>query len=74
MGETTARDAAWAAIITHLQDHDYVRTSDLDLDETQRRTALRVLRSMEDMGLVQRETPEAQTWYPTDRLAGVTTA
>lgn len=75
MSERTPRDVAWAAILNHLQEHDYVRTSDLDFDdEINRRTARRVLRSMEELELVYRESPSAKTWYPTHRLAGIVSA
>lgn len=71
MVETTPRDVAWRAVLEHLESHDSIKSTELDLEPEQQRTALRVLRSMDEMGLVYKETPAAQTWYPTDKLAGV---
>lgn len=73
MSERTSRDLAWRAVLEHLDQHGRVRSSELDLPDSQTRTAVRVLRSMEDMGLLERDSPDAHTWYPTDRLAGVCT-
>ncbi len=68
---TTARDEAWHAVLSHIDDNKSIKSTDLDLEDEKQRTALRVLRSMESMGLVTKESKQSQTWYPTDRLSGV---
>lgn len=60
----TLRDQLWDEILRTLCEVDSFRLSDLPFDGSQRYTARRVLRDMEDRGWLSREHERALDWHP----------
>jgi DNA-binding HxlR family transcriptional regulator len=58
----TTRDQAWNAILHQLIEKGEFKMSDLPFDDRQHHTVRRVLRYMEDEGIVERESPQHKIW------------
>lgn len=59
----TLRDKVWAQVLVRLLDHENIRKGDLDIDDSERATVQRVLQAMEDIGILERESPGGTTWH-----------
>ena len=58
----TLRDEVWNAVLKQLVKTASFRIGDLPFTESQRHTVRRVLRTMEEMGWLQRRDKRAATW------------
>lgn len=58
----TLRDDVWDEVLTTLTNRGAFKISDLPFQEKQRHTVRRVLREMEEMGWLRRESPQAAFW------------
>lgn len=58
----TLRDNVWNAVLKQLIRTGKFMISDLPFTEEQRHTVRRVLREMEDLGWLERESKKAATW------------
>lgn len=58
----TLRDEVWDEVLDQLLKTGKFKIGDLPFDESQRHTVRRVLREMEEMGWLERETPRAAYW------------
>lgn len=58
----TIRDEVWHEVLLQLMRTSKFRIGDLPFDESQRHTVRRVLREMEQMSWLSRETERAATW------------
>ena len=56
------RDEAWSAVLLELRRSGQFRISDLPFNDEQRHTVRRVLREMESLGWLARESKRAATW------------
>ncbi|OVE85103.1 MarR family transcriptional regulator [Natronolimnobius baerhuensis] len=69
MEEITPRDDAWdTALYTIAKEGSITSTEIARQTDISTKTANRVLKSMEAMGYVERETNRHHTFYPSDRL------
>ncbi|MCW8172748.1 hypothetical protein D8S78_12560 [Natrialba swarupiae] len=67
----TSRDTVWDAVLFHLAytDSTGFKRSDLDLpDNVSTNTEKRTLQSMRALGWLKKESEQAHTWQPSDRL------
>ena len=72
MTATTKRDQVWMIVIDAIQRHNPVQTDDItDNVDVSAKTARAVLGVAEDKDLLRRDSPRAQTWYPTIGPLGV---
>lgn len=58
----TLRDEVWDAVLMELTNRGKLKISDLPFEEGQRHTVRRVLREMDDLGWVRRESKQAAIW------------
>jgi hypothetical protein len=58
----TTRDQVWNAVLKQLIRTGYFKISDLPFDEEQRHTVRRVLREMEDLDWLERESNRSAIW------------
>lgn len=58
----TLRDEVWNDVLKQLIKTGKFRISDLDFDESQTHTVRRVLREMEELGWLSRDSPRAAYW------------
>lgn len=58
----TLRDHVWSTVLLQLRRTGQFRISDLPYDDEQRHTVRRVLREMEALGWLARESKRAATW------------
>lgn len=64
----TRRDMAWSLILHELADKGSVQLKNMEADESFKRTISRTLKSMEEMGWLERDSPRAHTYYPSKRF------
>lgn len=58
----TLRDQIWDAVLEELVRTGYFKISDLNFNESQRHTVRRVLKEMESLGWLERESDHAAIW------------
>lgn len=72
MSDSTTRDVAWYGVLKALSSHDTVTPDDVlatvELPEEKRRTVKRVMRAMEEFGLLDRPHSRAHSWERADHF------
>jgi DNA-binding IclR family transcriptional regulator len=58
----TLRDEVWDAVLMQLKNRGKFKISDLSFNKSQRHTVRRVLREMDELGWVRRESKQAAIW------------
>lgn len=58
----TLRDDVWNEVLETLIEEGKFKIGDLDFDESERHTVRRVLRNMEELGYLRRESEQARIW------------
>ncbi|WP_255192723.1 hypothetical protein [Natronobeatus ordinarius] len=66
VSELPARDWAWTEILDHLSAEGNVQIKRMSIPDHRKQTVRRVLRNLEDKGWLYRESPQKETYYPSD--------
>jgi hypothetical protein len=61
--ETSVKDEVWMFVLVYLSKNPYIRVRESDIPESKKETLGRTLKSMEQMGLLTRDSPRAQTYH-----------
>lgn len=61
--DTSVKDEVWMFVLVYLSENPYIRVRESDIPESKKETLGRTLKSMEQMGLLTRDSLRAQTYY-----------